>query len=153
MPQYYQSPRQTGRTTRMVQYAIKKAKEGQTVLILVASLEEQYRMIDIVRRLGGTETLNAGRLAVMSAGKVSMIQVHQGVQPIPGKHFHQVLIDHYAIEENLGGILNEWHRWNEEIPEELRDPPDVPEANFKVDLSESFIDWEVKDEKDKSSDS
>ena len=98
------SKRRTGRTTRMLEYAVTLAKAGRAVYILA-------------RDEGHAELLRAALPRDLGI-KCESIHEHPGLNPVSLKLNAGtnpncvVLLDHAAIEHRYSGILNELTRYD-----------------------------------------
>lgn len=112
---YLDSLRQTGRTTRMVNAAIKAAQAGRAVYIVAATDHERKYIECIIERLG----FDRYRLGI----KVEHPAPHNlewKIMKLRGAHPNcEVFVDHHAIEVQFRQVLNELHRYDEVSPPAL----------------------------------
>lgn len=98
--------RGTGRTTRMIEYAILQAKNGRAVYVLAAT--ESHA--NYLRRTAGEK---ASLLGVKFGTSESFGNVDWQNMKLKNAHPNCVLIaDHYAIESKFRVMLNMLHKYD-----------------------------------------
>jgi hypothetical protein len=104
----YQSPRRTGRTTRMLEEAKRLDAEGKAVYIVVANQREVDRILDL---------LGPDYPSIKAETVSSLCNFHWEDMRLRGAHPNcVVLADHYAIESQFGMMLDMLHRFDEHEP-------------------------------------
>lgn len=99
--------RQSGRTTRMLQAALKKCQEGHTVYIVAASIDEADRLRREFLRLGGERFYHLTRIWTVLRMRTRVIYPER-----------PIFWDHYAVECELARIdaeFNRLTRWRDEV--------------------------------------
>ena len=98
--------RQTGRTTRMMQYAVEEAKAGKAVYIVFSTIHECERLSrDIDHSLGIKFETRA------SLGRNSLDFRHM---QITGAHPNVLLlVDHHVLEQEFSRVLEMWSQFDE----------------------------------------
>lgn len=110
--------RKTGRTTRMLGEAIRRARNGEHVLVVAATFlaaERQYSQLASGFLTDGTEEFRPRELKVDYPGRgwikfegSQEVDWHHGRKwTMAGVDKAHVFFDHYAIEENLGWALKQ----------------------------------------------
>jgi hypothetical protein len=94
--------RQTGRTERMIQEALRLHGEGKPVVIVVGSPQDFRRVTMAVR-----ETVPVIQVSPSDQGW-NWDELRQVGRPIETEY----LIDHYTIERKFGRVLEAYHRFN-----------------------------------------
>lgn len=98
--------RQSGRTTQLIDKAIKAAKEGRAVYLLAHDTNHcrnlHFALLDRIRELGISRELGI-KIEIppgtFDAAEVRLIGAHPNCL---------VLMDHYAIEMRYGGVIAAW---------------------------------------------
>lgn len=101
----YESARRTGRTTRMLQDAVKKAFHGVTVYVVAYSQDHASTMWNMVENLTNGQILK-GTLPTLHI-------ITKDDLPIVPDHA-EVAYDHYTHERLYADILDQAHRFDEE---------------------------------------
>lgn len=106
--------RQTGRTTRMIQAAVKAAINGSKVHIIVHSLRE----VDRIRRV--LHDMHASALDISVSPPADPWWSDDDTLRPRGVHPDaKVFIDHHAVRERYSNILDMYHRWDRwDVPPE-----------------------------------
>lgn len=135
----------TGRTTRMLEAAIEKARGGEDVYVVGRNPEQAKYLQLQVAGMTGTEPF-ATRVRV-GDGEITFETVtheswnwhtlrHTGMFPtVP------VFLDHYALEGQFGHIIEAFHRWDEAV--EAGVVAELLEACEAVVKAESNIQWPI----------
>lgn len=98
--------RQTGRTTRMLEEAVRCAKEGKAVYVIVNDPAHILSIQLILNKLGG-EKMGIKVETFDSVGWDFYYWTVRGANP-NCKFF----VDHYAIEDRFRHIIEEMHRYD-----------------------------------------
>ena len=101
----YESARRTGRTTRMLQDAVKKAFHGVTVYVVAYNKDHASTMWNMVENLTNGQILK-GTLPTLHI-------ITKDDLPIVPDHA-EVSYDHYTHERLYADILEQAHRFDEE---------------------------------------
>ena len=98
-----ESKRMTGRTTRMLEEAVRAAKEGHAVYVVMAD-QRQIAMYRASPRYKGIkfETFDGLRLS-LDIETLRMRGAHPNCR---------LFVDHYAIERRFGALIREWARYD-----------------------------------------
>ena len=103
--------RQTGRTTRMLEEARRLDEEGRAVYVVCANRDQVERLRRRARDMAIPESVKFETDATLS-------NLDWGRLWLRGAHPNcVVLIDHYAIEERFGPVLEMLHRYDLEAPD------------------------------------
>jgi hypothetical protein len=106
------SARRSGRTTRMLSEAVKLAKEGRAVYVVM----DNRALCDLYSRGPDAETWR--RLGIKFETSESLsLDFGPGVAPRVSRGTHPncaVLIDHYWFESRFGWVIDGASRWNAE---------------------------------------
>lgn len=105
---YLESLKGTGRTTRMLQEAIKLSEQGRAVYVVAVSHPHAARLQHVLDEMAGRA--NHGiKVETAQALGFSWEQLR-----VPGAHDNCVfLIDHGAIEWQFSRVLAELHRFDQ----------------------------------------
>lgn len=100
------SKRRTGRTTRLVQYALEQATvHNRSVYILTGTASDVTRLQNMVDCMAPPDTVHG--IVVRCASDVPELD-WQSLRIWRGSMRTLVLLDHYAIERKFGPLLQMW---------------------------------------------
>ena len=104
------SSRQTGRTTRMLEDAIKHSNEGKTVCVITANHRERERISELLKDHPEIKVDTPYSRMLFNWNTLT----YEGMNSDD-----KFLIDHFAIEDKFSKILDMLHKYDkEEKPDE-----------------------------------
>lgn len=102
----YVSKRNSGRTTRMIDEALRLSREGRAVYVIMDNMERaryHQRKLDHEYPYSGVKFETPSSPGNFDWGSLRLIGAHPNCV---------VLVDHFAIERKFGAILDELYRYD-----------------------------------------
>ena len=119
--------RRTGRTTRMLEEAVRQAKAGRAVyVVMTRGMQQMYKRNPLYEKLGI-------RLEVLAGLNIEWSPVLR----LRGAHPNVLLlVDHHVIEQEFGGILRAWTQFDKGTPADTdATPAPTPRPRPSVSLT------------------
>ena len=114
--------RGTGKTARMIEYAIEQARKGNTVAIIANGESHRAKLYKVVRDAAASQGCawvvghgdSGGAAGNIEVYQVSHCLVHEqepGDYGIRGFHEREILVDNFVLEDRYGKVLENYQRW------------------------------------------
>jgi len=108
--------RQTGRTTRMLEAAVKAASEGRAVYVIMADDAEVQRAKRILIRILSPRMVAIDWKCPLGISVEPMRNWEPLTEMPRGAHPNcRLFVDHYAIERRHSALLDMLHEWDVEV--------------------------------------
>ena len=121
MRAYVDSGRQTGRTTNLLEHALRLDAAGRAVYIQCGNHAGVDHIREMLKRISleKYDRLPSSSIKLETWDSMEiMFDVRSGNYIIPGAHPRcRLLIDHFAIHLGYSGVLERFHRYDKPIPE------------------------------------
>jgi hypothetical protein len=138
--------RQTGRTTRMLEFAIEQAKEGKQVIVYSLGGEHMDRLMGRLHELSKPDSAERRRRYMYGRGSISLWAITDSFDwhTMEDREVHEDaihLVDHWAIEVRypaatiamLYQFIEGPKESNEDVRVPLKGPPNTVNPHFGPD--------------------